>query len=111
MIRANVDTPWDSGLDGNGETEFYPKLHKDPAFSGLIKPWTDQTGKEWHEWQGEQVKGGNFPKDSPQGIESGKHGDPDYLTIQIKVEDEQTLIDIDDAGNDYWVYWSEEIVE
>ena len=38
-----------------------------------------------------------------------KSGDPDYLTIQVAVEDEQTLVDIDSASSDYWVYWSEVI--
>ena len=113
MIRANIDTPWETYVQ-DGETVYGPKLAGDPAFADLIKPWTDQTGKEWHEWppgSGTQVKGGNYAKDSPQGIASGKHGDPDYLTIQVKVEDEQTLIDIDNAGTDYWVYWDEVIEE
>ena len=110
MIKANVDTPWESYIE-DGEEVYGPKLARDPAFADLIKPWTDQTGKEWHEWGGQQVKGGNYAKDSPGGIKTGKHGDPDYLTIQIKVEHENTLVAIDDAGSDYWVYWSEVIEE
>ena len=86
MIRANVDTPW--AFDGG---RYIPQLAVDPAFASLLKGRTDITGENWHEFDGQQVKGGNY------ALASGmpKSGLPDYLTIQIKVEDEQTLIDID----------------
>ena len=39
MIRANIDTPWATDAD-----RYVPQLVTDPAFSGLIRGWTDVTG-------------------------------------------------------------------
>ncbi len=107
MIIANVDTPWAVNSDGAN----VPKLGIDLAFVDLIKGWTDVTGVEGVIIGSRRLYGGNYAKstgiqpDYPAGRVGGS-GDPDWLTVQIKVENEQTLIDID-AEQEYWVYWDE----
>jgi len=101
MIRAHVDTPWSQDPDGT----YTPALPLDTDFA--LKGWKDVTGEEWHEFppgSGNRVKGGNYALATGQA----KTNAMDYLTIEIQVEDEQTLIDID-AKDEYFVYFDEDI--
>ena len=97
MIIAHIDTPWFQFPDGWG-----PELANDFPDIGT----TDVTGSDWHEWDGNQVKGGNYPKATGHP----KSGDPDYLTVEVKDVPQATL-DLIDADQKYWVYYTEEILQ
>lgn len=115
MFIANIDTPWITVIDGDDSFNT-PKLPRDPAFEADIKEWSDVTGAEGAEVDvgGGEIRhlyGGNYA--AVTGIQPdyangrlGGSGDPDWLTIQVKVEDESVLQSID-AQDDYWVYWDE----
>ena len=110
MFISHVDTPWH--FDGES---YGPELARDPVHGPNIRGWTDVTGAEWHEWpigSGTMVKGGNYADGSPGASQTGKGGQPDYLTIEIKTETLAAVEAIDnDSSDKFMVLWTEEIVE
>jgi len=93
MISAIIDAPWIQDADGWR-----------PDYDG---GYTDVTGEDWYEWNGEQVKGGNYPPGA--GLPS-RYLQYDWVMLKITVEDDAALAALD-AQDKHQVYWSQEIVD